>query len=480
MKLYNSLTRQLEEFKPLNAPNVTMYFCGPTVYHYATIGNLRTYLLGDLLFRALSESDFAVKYAVNITDVGHLVSDADEGEDRMEKGARREGKSVWDVAKYYTDAFLEDYNHLNLSYPTVGENHPENPIDHFVRATNHIQEQVEMVKKLEQKGLTYIISDGVYFDTSKDPDYGALSLLDRSHLQTTERVDQIDEKKHPEDFALWKFSPKNEQRLMEWDSPWGKGFPGWHIECSAMSMKYLGETIDIHGGGEDLRMTHHPNEIAQSEAVTEKRFVNYWIHGAFILVESQKMSKSLGNVYRVQDVVDRGFNPLALRYLYMTSHYRTQVNFTWDSLSAAQNTLTKLYTFVSGNSNVLPLSDLQSEYYQKFIGHINNDLDTPKAIAVLHEVINSDLNKEIKIAHLLKFDSVLGLKLSDHTNVLDILDIDLETVLIDGKSLSQVKQDRDEARARKDYKTADEIRDTLKAAGYEIEDTSEGTVIKKS
>ncbi len=342
MKLYNSLTRKIEDFEPINPPRVGLYACGPTVYDYVTIGNWRTYALGDLLARTLQYSNYQINYIMNITDVGHLIGDnlgdADIGEDRIEEAAKRESKTAWDIAKFYADDFFKGYKKLNLFQP-----------EKFVKATDHIQEQIELVRKIENAGFTYKISDGIYFDIrayeSAGNKYGELSTLD--DLKKGGRVKPNLEKKDPRDFALWKFSLFEEKRQMEWDSPWGKGFPGWHIECSAMSIKYLGEQFDIHLGGEDLKSVHHPNEIAQSEAATGKKpFVKYWLHGAFLLVDGGRMGKSLGNAYTLRDIGKKGFDPMALKYFYMTGHYRKQLNFTWEVLRAADIAYQKLKNHV--------------------------------------------------------------------------------------------------------------------------------------
>ncbi len=338
MKIYNSLTKTVEEFLAINPPEVGMYTCGPTIYDRKHIGNFRTYTLSDLLVRALTYEGYKVTHIMNFTDVGHLTGDnegdADTGVDRLVKAAIRERKTAWDVAKEYEKLFLDDFEKMGLLNPAK-----------FVKATDHIKEQIDLIKKLEEKGFVYKISDGVYFDTvsyekNTGNKYGELSNLDS--IKEGARVEPNPEKKNPRDFALWKFSPVGETRDMEWESQWGIGFPGWHIECSAMSMKYLGESFDLHIGGEDLRSTHHPNEIAQSEGATGKKFVNYWVHGAFVLIDGQRMSTSKGNNYNVRDIIEKGFDPLALRYLYLGTHYKKQLNFTWVSLQAAQNVINKL------------------------------------------------------------------------------------------------------------------------------------------
>lgn len=471
MNLYNSLTRKKEEFKPLNPPNVGMYTCGPTVYDYATIGNFRTYTMADILVRALKVNGYQVKYVINLTDVGHLTGDnlgnADTGEDRIEKAAKKEGKSAWDIARFYKDVFWSDFRKLNLTQPNV-----------WARATEHIPEQIDLVEKLEGKGFTYKTVDGIYFNTiafekKTGKRYGELSTLDE--IEVGARVEPNPEKKNPRDFALWKFSETPGVRQMEWNSPWGSGFPGWHIECSAMSMKYLGGSFDIHVGGEDLRQTHHPNEIAQSEAVTSQKFVNYWIHSAFLLVNKTRMSKSLGNAYTVADIQQQEFNPLALRYLYLTAHYRDHLNFTWESLKAAQNTYDKLVNFMAeptrkehSEKRIQLIRKLRDEFFNQ----INNDLGTPGALAVLWKVIKSNIPDHDKKELLLSFDEVLGLKLEKVAN-------SQKNPFKVPQKVRQMVEQREQLRKKGEWEKADNIRKKVESVGYTIIDTMEGTVIKK-
>lgn len=469
LKIYNSLSRKIEEFKPLNPQHVGMYTCGPTVYSFAHIGNFRTYTTPDILLRVLQYNGYNVKYVINLTDVGHLtgdnLGDADTGEDRLEKSAKKEGKTAWEVAEFYTDAYLEDFKKLNLTQPFV-----------FARATDHIKEQITLVEKLEKKGYTYNTSDGVYFDTSKFPSYGTLSNLDQ--LREGARVEVNPEKKNPRDFALWKFSPNppagGEKRHMEWESPWGIGFPGWHIECSAMGMKYLGETFDIHTGGSDLRETHHPNEVAQSEAATGKQFVNYWMHGAFMLVNGEKMSKSLGNVYRIYDLEKEGYDPLALRYLYMQAHYRQEMNFTFSALDAAQNALNRLRETISGWDEPDLSNSGVGEIEQKFLEAVNDDLNMPEALAVVWELVKSNADSAEKTVSLLKMDTVLGLNFaawrSEHRKLL------MAQVPDEVKELVKA---REEMRKSKQYNMADQLRNKIKKLGYDVQDTEKGPTIKK-
>ena len=462
LTLYNSLTRSVEDFKPLTPPHVGVYTCGPTVYSFNHIGNFRTYMLGDLLVRTLQLSGFDTTYIMNFTDVGHLTGDnlgnADLGEDRMESAATKEGKTVWEVSQFYIDAFLEDFENLNMQPPTQ-----------FVKATDLIQEQIELIQKLEQKGFTYQTSDGIYYDTSKFPTYGQLSSLDQ--IKEGARVEVNPEKLNPRDFALWKFSDPSEKRQMEWESPWGVGFPGWHIECSAMSMKYLGESFDIHTGGMDLKETHHPNEIAQSEAVTGKKFVNYWMHGAFLLVNGEKMSKSKGNVYRIYDLIKQGYDPLAVRYLYLQTHYRQEMNFTFPGLDAAQNALNHLR---SDMLSLTPSDAVNEEYKQKFLDALSDDLNTPQALSVVWEMLKSEIDSGEKLMTLFEMDTVLGFNLKEY----------FETV---GKKLAEpipqevldLVEERRLHRKSKQYVAADHIRNKIKKLGYDIVDDGKSTQVKK-
>ena len=464
MKLFNSLSRKIENFKPINPPHVGMYTCGPTVYDFAHIGNFRTYTTADLLVRTLQYNGYNVKYVMNLTDVGHLtgdnLGDADLGEDRMEKAARKEGRTAWDIAKFYTDAFLKDYERLNLTKPLI-----------FSKATDHIKEQIELVQELEKKGFTYRTTDGIYFDTSKFPEYGKLSSLDK--IKEGARVEINPEKKSPRDFALWKFSKEVEKRQMEWDSPWGVGFPGWHIECSAMSMKYLGETFDIHAGGIDLKETHHPNEIAQSEAATGKPFAKYWMHGAFMLVDGKRMSKSLGNNYKVQDIVKNGFDPLTLRYLYMQTHYRQEMNFTWEALEGAYNALTHLREIVSEMGEEQKIGCAGFE--QQFLDAINDDLNTSQAIAIMWELLHSRYPNSAKLKSLYKFDKVLGLNIKEFQ--ISNFKFQISNV---PEEVEKLAKEREELRKQKKFDMADEVREKIKKFGYETQDLETGgTKIKK-
>lgn len=474
LKLFNSLTKQLEEFKPIRGNHVGMYACGPTVYQFAHIGNFRAYVTSDLLVRVLKYNGYEVNFVMNITDVGHLVSDADTGEDKLEKSAKKEGKTAWEVAEFYTEAFLKDYKALGLTIPTT-----------LAKATDHIKEQIELIQAIEANGFTYTTSDGVYFDTSLLPDYGQMSSLDTSS-ETVARVAENNEKKNPRDFALWKFSYPNKdgapfthaqgdaatQRHMEWDSPWGKGFPGWHIECSAMSMKYLGETFDIHTGGVDHKEIHHPNEIAQSEGATHKPLALYWIHTAFMQVAGQKMSKSLGNTYTLYDLAKEGYDdPMVLRYLYMNANYRQEMNFTYEAMDAARNALQKLRRDVAKFE--APAGEGLPEYEERFLEVINDDLNMPEALAVVWEMVKSDKPSSAKAASLFKMDAVLGLGLQEAA-----VKINEEEGIIPG-NIQHLVEERQRLRKEKHFNAADKIRADIKKLGYEVEDTKKGIKVRK-
>lgn len=484
MKIYNSLTRKIEEFRPIKKGKVGIYTCGPTIYDYATIGNWRTYVLSDLLVRVLKAQGYDVNHIMNLTDVGHLSGDnegdADTGEDRMEKGAKREGKNAWDIAKYYGEIFLEEYRKLNML-----------PAQKFPKASDHIDEQIDLIKKLEEKGFTYKIKDGIYFDTKEyekktGRKYGELSSLDK--IKEGARVEKNKEKKDAQDFALWKFSYQNGRgptsheaskgRHMEWESPWGVGFPGWHAECSAMAMKYLGESFDIHVGGEDLRSTHHPNEIAQSEGMTGKKFVNYWMHGVFLKVDGKRMGKSLGNAYTLQDIEKKGIDLLALRYFYLTGHYRKPLNFTWEALESAALAFKKLQSLVADlrNGEGAERTKLSSEklakideYNGRFMDAVLDDLNMPKGLAILWSVIKSNIPTGDKYDLILNFDEILGLNLSQIRN--DKFEVP--------SNIEALKIKREDFRDKGKYEEGDKIRLEIEEKGYTVKDTEKGSVLTK-
>jgi cysteinyl-tRNA synthetase len=455
---YNTLTRKKEEFKPIKKGEVGLYACGPTVYNYAHIGNLRSYIFEDVLKRVLLYNGYKVKHVMNITDVGHLTGDRDMGEDKLEKGARREGKTAWEIAEFYTKAFRDDIKKLDILEPDI-----------WCKATDHIQEQIGLIKKLEEKGYTYKTSDGVYYDTSKFKYYAKLSHLDLETLREGARVEINPEKKNPTDFVLWKFSPKGEKRQMEWESPWGAGFPGWHIECSAMSMKYLGEHFDIHCGGVDHINVHHTNEIAQTEAATGKRpWVNYWLHGAFLnIAGGKKMAKSDENFLTLDNgLIKKGINPLVYRFSALQTHYRKPMEYSEEATRNAAKGLEHLYNQVKElriKNYELRIKDINEKFKKQFIKAINDDLNMPQAMAVAQELLKSDIPAEEKTATILDLDKVLGL---------DIEDAIKEEKLPD--EIARLLKERIKAREEKNWAKADSLRGDIIKLGYAVEDTKEG------
>lgn len=466
--LFNTLGRQKQVFEPITPGKVGLYTCGPTVYDYQHIGNFRTFMFEDLLKRVLLYNGYDVTHIMNITDVGHLVSDGDEGEDKMEKGSARTGKTVWEIAEYYTGFFLDDAKALNILPPTK-----------YTKATEYIQEQIDMIKCLDDKGYTYTTSDGVYFDTSKLNDYGKLANLDIEGLEEGSRIQFSTEKKNKTDFALWKFSPKDSEtkRQMEWDSPWGKGFPGWHIECSAMSKKFLGDTFDIHCGGIDHIPIHHTNEIAQSEACNGKPFVHYWMHGAFLEEESGKMSKSKGEFLRVKTLIDKGYSPLDYRYLCLGTHYRKRLLFSWDLIEQAKVTFGRLKQNIQAirddvKKNFDPRdATMPEDIKAKFTEAVNDDLNMPQALAVLWGVIRNDKLSSIEKMNLVNdFNRVLGLDFDK--------DIEAGNTNVPAEIMELVEK-RVAAKKAKDFKKADTLRDELKALGWEVLDKKDGVEVKQ-
>ncbi|MBI5037187.1 MAG: cysteine--tRNA ligase [Candidatus Kerfeldbacteria bacterium] len=453
LQLFNTLSRKKETFSPLHDAEVGLYTCGPTVYNFAHIGNLRTYVFEDILKRTLVANGYTVNHVMNITDVGHLTDDADDGEDKMEKSAAAQKKSVWDIAQYYTDAFKQNMQDLNILEPNI-----------WAKATDHIPEQIKWVQKLEKKGFTYHTSDGIYFNTSKLADYGKLTGQKLNELREGARVEKNDEKRHPTDFALWKFSPAGQKRQMEWDSPWGIGFPGWHLECSVMASKYLGEQFDIHCGGIDHIPIHHTNEIAQTEAVTGKQFVKYWIHGEFLVQKDAKMAKSAGNFITLETLKEKNISPLAYRYFVLGTHYRKPLTFSWEALTAAQNVYENLLSLTADLGG--PKIGC-AEFEQKFMNAINDDLNTPQALAVVWNLLKSDYPNSAKKASLLKFDEVLGLSLKD-AKPIEVPD-----------EVRDLAQQRATLRTKKDFAGADALRDQITKAGFRVDDTPAGSVIKK-
>ena len=450
---WNTQTRAPQTLAPIATNKIGLYTCGPTVYNQATIGNLRSYLFEDVLKKSLEYAGFKVHHVMNITDVGHLVGDGDEGEDKMEKAASLQGKNAWELAKYYEELFAKDAALLHIDLPQ-GKDRPH--------ATEYIKEQIELVQVLEQKGFTYRTSDGIYFDTSKFQGYGKLSGQNLADKEAGARVEVNPEKRNPSDFALWKFSPTDQKRQMEWESPWGVGFPGWHIECSVMSERLLGQPFDIHCGGVDHISVHHENEIAQSEAAYGKPLANLWMHNEFLLIDGGRMGKSLGNAYVLEDLIAKGFDPLAYRYFCLLAHYRSKLNFTWDALTAAQNALKNLRQLVRG----LPKAQPEGEWIQRteFQEALENDLNTAKGIAILWDVLKSEFSNEEKANAVADIDKVFSLGLSD------LLGKTVEVPY----DIRQLAEERQEARQSKDWKKSDELRDELKASGWEIKDGPDG------
>ncbi|MCA9346171.1 cysteine--tRNA ligase [Candidatus Saccharibacteria bacterium] len=466
MKLYNTLSRKVEEIKPLEDNKISLYTCGLTVYSQPHIGNWVAYIYWDILVRTLKANGFDVTRVQNITDVGHLTSDEDAGEDKMEKGARTEGLTAWDVAeKYIKIADHEAYELLGLLRP-----------DHMPRATEYIEQQIDFVKELEIKGFTYVIEDGVYFDTSKLKDYGKLAKLDIEGLKAGARVDDSG-KKNPTDFALWKLSPNppagGSKRDMEWDSPWGKGFPGWHLECSVMVRELLGDQIDIHTGGIDHIPVHHTNEIAQTEAVTGKQFSQIWVHANHIKVDGTKMSKSLGNIYTLQDILDRGYSLDAFKLMILSKHYRTEGNFTWEILESAQNRL-KRWKNISDLR--FQTTDKATDYVSKidwiiFAQYLNEDLDTPEAISYLDRSFFDPINenKFLPTSMIDDFEKMLEL-------IKELLGIDLTTSKDINTEKKALLAERQKARENKNWAESDRIRDELKEQGIGINDGPNGQI----
>jgi cysteinyl-tRNA synthetase len=456
--LYNTLTRSKEEFQPIKPGEVGLYTCGPTVYNFAHIGNLRTYLFEDVLKRILLYNGYRVKHVMNITDVGHLTGDRDLGEDKIEKGATREGKSAWEIAEFYTQAFKKDIERLNIVEPDI-----------WCKATDTIAEQIDLIRILEQKGYTYRTNDGIYFDTSKVKDYAKLSNQNLEALQEGARVERNPEKRQATDFALWKFSPKDAKRQMEWDSPWGVGFPGWHIECSAMSMKFLGDQLDIHCGGVDHIDIHHTNEIAQSEAATGKKFFNFWMHGAFLNIQGgKKMAKSEENFLTIENaLIKLGVNPLAYRFAAFLTHYRKPMEYSDESIDAARNGLFHLQNQVR---QVICDSrpQVNAVFREKFLESVNDDLNMPRAMAVVQELLKSEIAVEEKYATILDFDRVLGLNL-------ERVEKSQETP----REVQRLVAERQKARQAKDWAASDRLRDEIQALGYIVQDTKEGPKILK-
>lgn len=462
MKLYNTLTRKVEKFEPLQKGKVSMYNCGPTVYWHMTVGNIRAYYFVDILRRTFEYFGYEVDQVMNLTDVGHLVSDEDTGEDKLDTAAKKEGKDIWEIADFYIESVKKDFVHMNYLTPK-----------NFVRATDVIPEIIGFNKKIEENGFSYETPSALYYDVSKYPDYtrlqGGQSLEDKK-TGVREEVNVDSDKKNPADFALWlKTVGEHEHHIMKWNSPWGEGFPGWHIECSAIGHKYLGEEFDIHTGGEDHIPVHHPNERAQNFAALGDNSVNYWVHNTFLKVDGGKMGKSLGNAYTLADVTERGFDPMDLKYFYLTANYRTKQNFTWENLKAAQ-TSRKILMDRIGKIKEASLDQkgkVIDEYKKRFVEALEDNLNTPVALSVMWDLLKDKDEKNSDIlATFEDFNLVLGLKIEE------------EKIEVGDKKKNEIEKlvsDRDEAREKKDWERSDTIRDQLSNMNVEIEDTSEGT-----
>ena len=457
MELYNTLTRKIEKFKPWRDNEVTMYTCGPTVYHYAHIGNLRTYIMEDILEKTLNYVGFNVKRCMNITDVGHLSSDADTGDDKMVKSAKSEHKSVLEIAKFYTDAFFEDFKDLNIKKPEI-----------VSPATSNIDEYIKIIEKLLEDGYAYAAGGNIYFDTSKLKNYYVLTNQGEEDLigGVRDTVEVDENKKNKADFVLWFTKSKFDDQELKWDSPFGVGYPGWHIECSGISIKYLGEYLDIHCGGVDNIFPHHTNEIAQSESFLGHKWCNYWVHGEHLNDQSGKMSKSKGDVLTVSTLKEKGYNPLSYRFMCLQSHYRKQLTFSYDSLDGAENAYKKLKSKVlSLNSEGEIDNNIYDEFNNKFKGSLEDDLNTANALSIVYDVLKSDSNDATKFKLISDFDQVLGLDLTKK-----------EEKNVDEEFIKQKIEERNSAKANKDYAKADAIRDELKNMGIIIKDTREGTI----
>ena len=459
MKLYNTLTRKKEEFAPLNGKTVRMYSCGPTVYNFAHIGNMRTYIFMDILRRTLRYEGYKVKSVMNITDEGHLLSDADEGEDKMEKAAKEQRKSPYEIADFYTKVFFDDLKKLNIGKPELTP-----------KATEHIREMLDFVYALCEKGYGYETSDGIYFDISKFPAYGQLSGINLEDQKAGARVEVNDEKRSPFDFAIWKKAPK--EHIMQWDSRWGKGYPGWHIECSAMSKKYLGEVFDIHTGGVDHIPIHHENEIAQSYGYSGKNPAKFWMHGEFMLVNNGKMSKKLGNTYLVSQLEEMGYSPMCFRYFCLNTHYRKKLNFTFEGMDGAKTAYARLCALVAkhreGENDV---SDEKLAAYRKeFEEDVTDDLNVPGAMGVLWTMLKEPASRKI-YALALEMDKVFGLKLDEAK---------AEEVKEEFPAeITAIANERAAARAAKDWGKSDELRAKLDELGYAVKDTKEGYTLTR-
>lgn len=458
LQLWNTLHKKLEEFVPIQPGKVGFYACGPTVYNPLQLGNWRKYIVDDTFHRTFLFFGYEVTHVTNITDVGHLVGDTSDGEDKVEREAAKTGKTAWDIARLYEASFVDGLRQLNVLPPTI-----------MPRATEHIAEQIALVEALERKGFTYTISDGVYFDTAKFANYGALSGQTLDEKEAGARVEVNQEKRHPSDFALWKFSPADQKRQMEWPSPWGVGFPGWHIECSAMAAKYLGQPFDLHSGGIDHIPVHHENEIAQSEAAYDKPLANYWMHNEFLLVDGGRMGKSMGNAYTLEDFAPKGFDAMDFRYFCLGAHYRSKLNFTWEALEGARNALQKL------KRRFLEWESTSAQPEKRILDEVKvaleNDFATPAVLAWVWDVVgHEEMSSATKRATLLVIDEVLGLGMKDWKDEKE----EVPAEILD------LQRQRDEARVNKDWQASDRLRDEIRGRGWVIEDGSQGSVMRRA
>ncbi len=453
--IFNTKTREKEKFKPQKPPWVGLYTCGPTVYDYAHIGNMRAYVFSDILRRVLEFNNFKIRHVMNITDVGHLVSDADEGEDKVVLEARKQKKTPYEIAEFYTDVFFRHSAKLNIKDPTIA-----------CKATDHIQEMIDFVKVLVDNGYAYEISDGIYFDISTFPNYGQLSRIDLEEQREGARVEVNPEKRHPADFALWKKAPKN--HIMQWPSPWGMGYPGWHIECSAMGLKYLDAFFDIHTGGVDHIPIHHENEIAQNWGFKGREIVKYWVHSEFLQVDGGKMAKSLGNFYTLDDIEEKGYDPIAFRYFLLNAHYRKKVNFTWEALQGAQKAIERLTEHVLKFKEAPPMEGGEpglEGYRKSFKEAVNDDLNVPRAIALIWDILRGEEPSQDYYQFLLECDRVLGLGLAEMEKKGE------EEI---SEEIRELIERREEARKKRNWAEADSIRDQLLEKGIRLMDTPEG------
>jgi len=486
LRVYNTLGRKIEDFVPINGKKVGFYGCGPTVYNYAHIGNLRAYVFQDTLSRLLRFLDYDLTHVMNITDIGHLSGDSDEGEDKMVKTAKERGQSVLEIADFYTKAFFKDTERLNIRRPDV-----------VCKATDHVADMIALIKRIEANGHTYSAGGNLYYDITTFPQYGALALLNLEDLKAGARIEVDENKRNPSDFVLWFTKSKFENQALVWDSPWGRGYPGWHIECSAMSMKYLGDQFDIHTGGIDHIRIHHTNEIAQSQGATGKKWVNYWLHNEFLVMNKGKMSKSTGDFITLDKVIEAGFAPLDYRFLLLGGHYRSQLTFSWEAMETAKNARKNLEqriaNLLSGSGSLQDgisdgLTAAQAEkllhteqarrYLAGFVQALEEDISTPRALSVLQQAVKDKALEVTEIISLIRiFDTVLGMNFIEEAEATNTSAAGESADTI--KEIEQLIGERTEAKKKKDFKRADEIRELLKGMGITLEDTANGTLWRK-